>query len=102
MSIRAVKAGELTRTSGDTDVKPDADTAAAMVAAGRTRVISSWAIVIDAAGWVEQVAVITSTGSVAYDVRIGEALRGWRFEPFRDEHGMAIPVATTYTFVWTP
>jgi hypothetical protein len=102
MSVRAVKAAELTRTDGDTNVQPDGETAAAMVAAGRTRVISSWAIAIDAAGWVEQVAAITSTGFVAYDVRIAEALRGWRFQPFRDADGMAIPVATTYTFVWTP
>jgi hypothetical protein len=102
VSLRTVKASELVRTDGEAAVQPDAETAAAMIAAGRTRVITSWAVVIDSSGWVEQVAAITSTGFVAYDVRIAAGIRAWRFQPFVDENGMAIAVATTYTFVWTP
>ena len=102
MALRAVKASELVRVSGDTRLVPDADTAAAMVAAGRTKVITSWAILVDTAGWVHEVAAVTSSGFVAYDVAIAAGLRTWRFEPFLDDDGFAIPVATTFTFVWTP
>lgn len=102
MSVRAVKADLLVRVDGDAAIQPDAPTAAAMVAAGRTRVISSWAVVIDSGGWVQEVAAITSTGFLAYDARLAAGIRSWRFQPFEDEDGMAIPVATTYTFVWTP
>ena len=102
MGLRTVKPSQLTRIAGEPRIQPDAETAAAMVAAGKTRVVTSWAIVIDTAGWVDEVAAITSTGFVAYDVRIAAGLRGWRFQPFLDEDGFATPVATSYTFVWTP
>lgn len=102
MGLRTVKASELVRVEGDARLVPDAETAAAMVAAGRTKVITSWAVLVDTAGWVHEVAPITSSGFVAYDVVIAAGIKTWRFAPYLDSDGFAIPVATTFTFVWTP
>jgi hypothetical protein len=102
MALRAIESKQLRRIAGEAAIQPDAETAAAMVAAGRTKVISSWALVIDTAGWVQEVAPMTSTGFIAYDVRIAAGLKTWRFEPFLDEDGFPIPIATTVTFVWKP
>lgn len=102
MSVRTVESRQLRRIAGEAAIQPDAETADAMVAAGRTRIISSWAMLIDTAGWVQDVAPVTSTGFLAYDVRIAAGLKTWRFEPFLDEDDFPIPVATTVTFVWRP
>ena len=102
MSLRTVESTLLHRIAGEAAIQPDAETADAIVAAGRTRIISSWAMLIDTAGWVQDVAPVTSTGFLSYDVRIAAGLKTWRFEPFLDEDGFPIPVATTVTFVWKP
>jgi len=95
-----VKPDQLVRLEGETQLQPDAATAEAMVASGRTRVVSSWKVCIDATGAVDEVQVIRSTGFVAYDVVLAAGIRTWRFKPYLVD-GAPVRACTAQTFVWT-
>jgi TonB family protein len=96
-----VKPDQLVRTAGEPRIQPDADTARAMVASGRARVITSWKVCVDPQGAVDEVAAIRSSGFMTWDTALASGMRGWRFEPIVVD-GAAVRACTSFTFAWSP
>ena len=96
-----VKPDALVRTAGQPQIQPDADTAKAMVAAGRSRVITSWKVCVDPRGAVDEVSAQRSSGFVTYDAALAAGIRGWRFQPVM-VGGAAVRACTSFTFAWSP
>jgi hypothetical protein len=96
-----VKPDALVRTAGEPAIQPDADTAKAMVASGRGRVITSWKVCVDPRGAVDEVSAIHSSGFMTYDAALASGIRGWRFQPVV-VGGAAVRACTSFTFAWSP
>ena len=96
-----VKPDALVRTAGAPAIQPDADTAKAMVASGRGRVITSWKVCVDPQGAVDEVAALRSSGFMTWDAALAAGIRGWRFQPVV-VGGAAVRACTSFTFAWSP
>jgi TonB family protein len=95
-----VKPEALTRVAGDETIQPDAETARAMIASGRGRIVTSWKVCIDPTGAVDEVKSITSSGFLAWDQALAAGIRTWRFQPYQ-VGGAAVRACTSRTFAWT-
>jgi hypothetical protein len=93
---------KLVRVRGDATIQPDAETAKAIAASGRARLVTSWKICIDPTGAVDEVAPITSSGFVSWDAALAAGIRTWRYQPFVDARGTAVRACTAQTFTWSP
>jgi TonB family protein len=96
-----VKPEQLKRVGGDADIKPDAETAKAMVSSGRTKVITSWKVCVNPDGAVDEASAIRSSGFVAWDTALAAGIKTWRFVPLLQD-GDPVRACTSYTFVWSP
>ena len=96
-----VKPDQLKRTAGEESIKPDADTAKAMVASGRTKVITSWKVCVDPTGAVDEATPIHSSGFVTWDAALAAGIKAWRFTPMTKD-GAPARACTSFTFSWSP
>lgn len=87
---------ELVRTSGETQIQPDALTHGQMRREGKTRAIAVFKICITEVGAVASTKLLRSTGYPAYDHRLLSAVRGWRYRP--PTRGGHARVCSTVTF----
>ncbi|HTJ47773.1 MAG TPA: TonB family protein [Kofleriaceae bacterium] len=96
-----VKPEQLKRVAGDADIRPDAETAKAMVASGRTKVITSWKVCVNPDGAVDEASAIRSSGFVAWDTALAAGIKTWQFVPLLQD-GDPVRACTSYTFAWSP
>jgi hypothetical protein len=99
-AVMVVLPAQLKRIAGDEAIQPDADTAKAIVASGRSRRVTSWKVCIDPTGAVDDVEPIHSSGFLAWDARLAAGTNAWRFAPYLDG-GTPVRVCTAETFAWT-
>jgi protein TonB len=92
---------EASRIAGEKQIVPDDVTKTEINRSGKTRVIASFKLCITAAGGVNTVNMLKSSGFPAYDNKILSTIRGsWRYRPF-NVNGKAVPVCTAVTFIYS-
>lgn len=89
------------RIAGDKVILPDENTKLAILDSGRERVIGAFKLCIDEAGRVSEVKAIRSTKVPSYDRTLLQAMRAWRYRPYRI-NGKALAVCTAVTFIYSP
>ena len=68
---------------------------------GKSKIIGSFKLCINAGGVVTSVKMLKSTGFSAYDNKIQGTMRGeWRYRPYA-VNGRAVPVCTAVTFIYS-
>ena len=87
------------RLAGNKTIVPDAQTRAAMISAGKPRVIASLKVCLDDSGTVRSTSTLKSSGFPAYDRKLINDTRGWVFRPYR-VNGKPTAVCTAYTFIY--
>ena len=91
---------EGSRISGEKEILPDDATVKAIELAGQERLVGSVKLCLTAAGTIQSVAAIKSTGFVDYDRTIQNTIRSqWRYRPYEVD-GKAVPVCTAVTFIY--
>jgi hypothetical protein len=92
---------EANRIAGDKAIMPDAATMDVIGRWGADKVVSTYKVCITAAGNIDLVTQMTSSGFPAYDDKIRNAIRGdWRYRPYL-VNGKAHAVCTTFRFVYS-
>ena len=91
---------EAYRISGTRLIAPDPETKSLIFKAGSPRLIGSFKVCITAHGTIANVAMLRSTGAIAYDRIIEREIYGWKYRPFMLD-GEPTPVCTAVTFVYT-
>lgn len=92
---------ESLRLAGDRQIYPDPATQKLM-RARRARIIASFKLCVARDGVVSGVVLLRSSGYAAYDAALTSGMRRWRFKPYRDANGHAVPVCTAETFIYRP
>jgi hypothetical protein len=89
------------RTSGETQILPDAATVEEIQRSGKSKVIGSFKLCVSITGDVTGVVVLKSTGFPAYDKKITAGIRTWKHRPYLvDKKPMA--VCSAETFIYKP
>jgi periplasmic protein TonB len=91
---------EAQRISGEKEIQPPNDVATQMSRAGKGTV-GVVKMCLSVAGTVEKLSVLKSTNYPAYDNKIKQKMREWRYRPFQ-VNGKAVPVCTSVTFIYRP
>jgi hypothetical protein len=92
---------EASRIAGEKLIAPTEVTQLDIQRSGATRVVGAFKLCITTAGEVNNVSMIKSTGFPAYDATITTRIRNeWRYRPVM-LNGMAVPVCTAVTFIFT-
>jgi hypothetical protein len=92
--------GAVKRVSGEPQIIPNDDDKARMATARVAKVVGSFKVCFDAAGEVQRVAVLRSTGLDRYDAKILATVRGWRYRPvLRDDK--PIDACTAVSFIYS-
>lgn len=85
--------------SGERKPRPDDGTRAAMARDRAAQVVTTVKYCISARGAVSRLQLLKSSGYSAYDSRILNAMRQWRYRPFL-VNGEATPVCSATTFIY--
>jgi hypothetical protein len=88
------------RIAGEKHIVPDDETKTAISLAGSPRLVGSFKLLITTHGTIAYVAMLRSTGSIAYDRTIERRLHGWKYRPFMID-GKPTLVWTAVTFIYT-
>lgn len=88
------------RISGETQVHPSDVTKSQMIHDGTSRTLGILKLCIAVDGAISSVSVASSTKYPAYDARLVEAARGWRYRPYMVNE-RPVPACSTVTFVYT-
>jgi periplasmic protein TonB len=91
---------EQQRISGEKEIQPPNDVATQMSRSGKGTV-GVVKLCLNAGGSVDKLNVLKSTGYPAYDNKIKQKMREWRYRPFQ-VNGKATPVCTSITFIYRP
>lgn len=91
---------ETRRIRGERTIQPDAATKQTMRESEKERFLGSFKLCVNAAGTVDSVKMLKSTGYVVYDLKLQEAMREWAYRPY-EVAGKAVPVCTAVTFVYS-
>jgi tetratricopeptide (TPR) repeat protein len=91
---------ERNRIAGDKDILPDDVTKTEIAARRVPRVIGTFKLCLDSTGDIADVKMLKSTGFPAYDVRLQEGIRTWKYRPFLID-GKPTPVCTVATFIYS-
>ena len=92
--MRDVPAIALVRIDGGLPIDPDQMTWDQSRVLRRRRVIGSFYLCITGGGNVASVTMLESTGLQAYDAKVMEGIRHWRYRPYLVD-GQPAPVCTT-------
>jgi hypothetical protein len=88
------------RIAGNKMIAPDDMTKLDIAKAGKTKIVGSFKLCVDAAGAVTSVNQLKSTGFQAYDTKIQVGIRQWRYKPFM-VNGQPVAVCTAVTFIYS-
>lgn len=88
------------RVHGDTQIHPPDVVKTTMLRDGRTRSVGVLKVCIQANGQISSVAIASSTKYPAFDARLVEATRAWRYRPYTVD-GTPMPVCGMVTFVYS-
>jgi hypothetical protein len=88
------------RIAGNKMIVPDDTTKLDIAKAGKTKIVGSFKLCVDAAGAITSVNQLKSTGFQAYDTKIQTGIRQWRYKPFM-VNGQPVPVCTAVTFIYS-
>ncbi len=92
---------EASRIAGDKNILPEEVTKTDIQRSGKSRVVGSYKLCLNAGGDITSVTQIKSTGFGAYDSKILNTMRTqWKYKPFA-VNGKAVPVCTAVTFIYT-
>jgi TonB family protein len=92
---------EANRIAGERNITPDDHTRTAIFHAGHQgQIVGSFKLCLSTTGRVTSVTQLKSTGWPAYDARIEQGIRAWRYLPFLVD-GTPAPVCTAVTFIYT-
>jgi protein TonB len=91
---------EAQRISGEKDIQPPNDVATQMARSGKGTV-GVVKMCLNAGGTVDKLSVLKSTNYPAYDNKIKQKMREWKYRPFQ-VNGKAVPVCTSVTFIYRP
>jgi len=90
---------ETLRVAGSKLIPATASQRKAMVAAGKTRVITSFKVCVDVRGKVSSIKLLKSSGFPDYDALLTSGIRRWGYRPYRF-NGAPTPVCTAVTFIY--
>ncbi len=97
----APKALDANRIGGDKDIVPDSLTQREIARSGADQITGSYKLCVSAAGTIESVSPLKSTGFPAYDTKIASTIRAqWRYRPFVID-GAPAAVCTAVRFVYS-
>lgn len=71
-----------------------------MAASGKTKLVTTYKLCVDAAGAVSKVSMLKSSGLPGYDAKISSTMKTWRYSPYLID-GVAKAVCTAVTFIYT-
>jgi protein TonB len=86
--------------SGDRQIRPASETKVKMVRAGDMRVVTTVKMCVSARGTVNRLELLSSSGYPAYDRKVLNQIRTWRYRPF-EVNGKPVPVCTAVTLIYT-
>jgi TonB family protein len=92
---------EANRIAGNKLITPDDATKKQIIADGKSRVIGSFKLCIALDGSVTVVTLLKSSGYAAYDEKLQQQMRTWKYKPYL-VNGRATPVCTAVTFIFSP
>jgi periplasmic protein TonB len=99
--IVAPTALEASRIAGEKNIVPDDVTKTEIQRSGKTQIVGSYKLCLNAAGAITSVNQLKSTGFASYDQKIVRTIRGeWQYKPF-EVNGKAVPVCTAVTFIYS-
>lgn len=87
------------RISGTAVIRPPESAMATMASTGRHRAIAAVKICISTGGRITQEQLLKRSGLPAWDRRLCEAIRAWRYRPF-EVNGQPVPVCTSVVFIY--
>ncbi len=90
---------DASRIAGQRNIVPDNRTKTAIARARKTRLVGSFKVCIDVTGRVTEVSSLKSTGFPAYDQKIDQTIRTWRYRPIW-AYGRPASVCTAVTFIY--
>jgi len=90
---------DATRVSGERTIVPDDATKSEIYKRHKGKVIGSFKLCITETGDVASVVTLSSTGFEAYDAKIVNGIRRWKYTPFRID-GKATSVCSVVTFIY--
>jgi TonB family protein len=90
---------ELEQIAGERVIVPDPGTRAGARKAAMRFLVGTFKFCVDASGHVDEVAVMRSSRSLAYDQRVVRTLKTWAFRPFVID-GAPAPVCSAITFAY--
>ncbi len=90
---------ELRRTAGDPQVQPPSSTKNAMSRNNESRIVAVVRMCLDTSGGVSGQSIVKSSGHDDYDGKLLNAIRKWRYEPYR-ANGMPVAICTHLTFIY--
>lgn len=88
------------RIAGDPQIQPPDAVRTHMMRSGQGEARGAVEMCLDAAGRVTTLRMIRSTRHPAYDARLLERMRTWRYRPYRTSDGEAVPICTAVTFIY--
>jgi TonB family protein len=97
--VVAPTALEVLRVSGEKLIVPDEATKIEIFRSGKTKLVTTYKICVDAAGSVSALNLLKSSGFPDYDAKLLTTMWTWRYRPYLVE-GVARPVCTSVTFIY--
>lgn len=88
------------RIAGDPQIQPPDAVRTHMLRSGQGEARGTVEMCLDAAGRVSSLRMLLSTHHPAYDARLLERMRTWRYRPYRMADGDAVPICTAVTFIY--
>lgn len=85
----------------ESEVTPDAQTNAKMIADGSKSATASFRVCVDETGALTALEKLKSSGYPAYDAELEAAIEGYHYEPYRIAD-RAVPACTALTFIYSP
>lgn len=87
------------RISGEKRIGPPESVKSLMVKQGMSKTVITVKMCLTKGGSVKSVRVLKSSGFDAYDNRIKQKMKQWKYRPFK-VNGKAVPVCTSVTFIY--
>ncbi|HUS63033.1 MAG TPA: hypothetical protein VMZ28_00775 [Kofleriaceae bacterium] len=88
------------RIAGDPQIQPPDVVRTHMLRGGQDEARGTVEMCLDRAGRVSSLRMLLSTRHPAYDARLLERMRTWRYRPYRMADGDAVPICTAVTFIY--
>jgi tetratricopeptide (TPR) repeat protein len=91
---------EANRIAGTKEILPDEATETEIERSGKTRLVASLKLCVSDTGAIQSVTLLKPTGFAAYDAKLQDQIKTWRYRPFLVD-GKPAAVCTAVTFVYS-